>query len=62
MSDLQQLIDTANQLSRTLESMAAQEKRFGWDISHMLDQLSYDTLIVANSLREITSRLVGGVA
>ena len=62
MSDLEQLIHTANQLSRTLEGMAANERRFGFDISHMLDQLSYDTLIVANNLREINNQLVGGVA
>lgn len=62
MSDLEMLIDTANKLSWTLEGMAAQERRFGWEISHMLDQLSYDTLIVANNLKQISTMLVGGVA
>lgn len=62
MSELEQLIETANQLSRTLEGMAANEKRFGWDISHMLDQLSYDSLIIANNLSAINDQLVGGVA
>lgn len=62
MSELEQLIETANQLSRTLEGMAANEKRFGWNISHMLDQLSYDSLIIANNLSAINDQLVGGVA
>ena len=62
MSDLEQLIETANRLSQNLEAMAANERRFGYEISHMLDQLSYDSLIVANNLRCINDQLVGGIA
>lgn len=62
MSNIDELVSMAYQLSQTLEAMANNELQFGWDLGHQLDQLSYDTLIVANNLREISSRLVGGVA
>ena len=62
MEDIQALIETTYNLSRTLEKMAENEQRFGWDLGYQLDQLSYDTLIVANNLREISYKLVGGVA
>ena len=62
MSDLELLIETANNLSRTLEGMAANELRFGFELGHLLDQLSYDALIVANDLRSINDKLVGGIA
>lgn len=62
MNNIDELVSMAYQLSQTLEMMANNEAKFGWDLGHQLDQLSYDTLIVANSLREITSQLVGGVA
>ena len=62
MSNIDELVSIAYQLSQTLEAMANNEQKFGWDLGHQLDQLSYDTLIVANNLREISNRLVGGVA
>ncbi len=62
MSDIDELVSMAYQLSQTLETMANNETKFGWDLGHQLDQLSYDTLIVANSLREVSYRLIGGVA
>lgn len=62
MDDIQALIETTYNLSRTLEKMAENEQKFGWDLGYQLDQLSYDTLIVANNLREISYKLVGGVA
>lgn len=62
MDDIQALIETTYNLSRTLEKMAENEQKFGWDLGYQLDQLSYDTLIVANNLREISNKLVGGVA
>ena len=62
MNDIEALIETTYNLSRTLEMMAENEQRFGWDLGYQLDQLSYDTLIVANNLREISYKLVGGVA
>ena len=62
MNDIEALIETTYNLSRTLEKMAENEQRFGWDLGYQLDQLSYDTLIVANNLREISYKLVGGVA
>jgi len=62
MNDIEALIETTYNLSRTLEMMAENEQRFGWDLGYQLDQLSYDTLIVANNLRELSYKLVGGVA
>jgi hypothetical protein len=62
MKDLDDLIAMAYQLSQTLEYMANNELKFGFDLGYQLDQLSYDTLIVANNLREISTMLVGGVA
>lgn len=62
MNNIDELVNITYKLSQTLEAMAANELRFGWNLGHQLDQLSYDTLIVANSLREISNQLVGGVA
>ena len=62
MSDIDELVSITYQLSQRLESMAANELKFGFDLGYQLDQLSYDSLIIANNLKSISQMLVGGVA
>ncbi len=62
MSDLDQLIETASRLSNTLTTMAMNERKFGMELCHSLDELSYETYKTAEELRRINNCLVGGVA
>lgn len=61
-TDLELLIETADRLSNRLEEMANDEKRFAWQIGDQLEKLAYSTFCTANELKEINSKLVGGVA
>ncbi len=62
MSEIDQLIETANRLSNTLSMIANNEMKYGWELGMKLEQLSYETYKTANDLKEIRSCLVGGVA
>jgi len=62
MTDLEQLIETAERLSQRLARMAEDERRFGWELSMQLENISYDVFCNANAIKEIESKLVGGVA
>jgi len=53
MTNLQELIDTANKLSKTLEKAASEEKRFCADICIKLEQLSWEIFRTATELNEI---------
>lgn len=59
MNDLQELIDTANRLCNTLSVMAENERKFGFDLCHRIELLSYDMYKSANELREISNYVVG---
>ena len=59
MSDMMQLIETANRLSDRLSDMATEEKRFGFEICHLLEQISYDVFKTANELKEINQYVAG---
>lgn len=61
MSDLQQLIEMADQLSNRLENMANDEIKFGWQFGNLLESMAYETFIISNNLKELNSQLVGGV-
>ncbi len=54
MTNLQELIETANRLSRNLEKAAYEEKRFCVDICLRLEQLSWETLRTADELKSIS--------
>lgn len=53
MTNLQELIDTANQLSRNLDKAASEEKRFCADLQLRFEQLSWELLRTANELQLI---------
>lgn len=53
MTDLELLIQTANKLSDTLDRMAENERRFGFEICHKLEQLSWDIYRTAGDLKSI---------
>lgn len=53
MTDLELLIETANKLSETLDRMAENEKRFGYEICHKLEMLSWDMFRTAGDIKEI---------
>lgn len=53
MTNLQELIETANRLSQTLEQAASEEKRFCDDICIRLEQMSWEMFRTANELNEI---------
>lgn len=55
MTNLQELIDTANKLSERLGNAASEEKRFCVDLQFRFEQLSYEMLRMANELIEIKS-------
>lgn len=62
MSDLEQLIETAYRLSNKLSQMAEDERKFGWEMSQYLENMSYDQFVIANNLKEIKNNLIGDVA
>lgn len=53
MTNLQELIETANRLSENLEKAANEEKRFCVDIQLVLEKMSWELLRTANDLQEI---------
>lgn len=54
-NDLNQLIQTCESLCNTLSIMADNEKKFGWDLCHRIEQLSYEMYKNAEELRHISS-------
>lgn len=53
MTNLQDLIDTANRLSQRLEQAASEEKRFCVDLQLRFEQMSWELLRTADELQEI---------
>ena len=53
MTNLQELIETANRLSLRLEQAANEETRFSVDICMTLERMSWDFHCAANDLQEI---------
>lgn len=53
MTNLQELIETANNLSNSLDRAAQNEKKFCHDICMSLEQMSYEIFKIANGLNEI---------
>jgi hypothetical protein len=53
MTNLQELIDTANTLSNNLEKAAYDEKKFCVDICIKLEIMSWETFRLANELKQI---------
>ena len=53
MSDIQDLIDTANRLCNNLDVMAANDKKFCADITLTLEQYSWNAYCIAENLKYI---------
>ncbi len=53
MTNLQELIETANTLSKRLEEAANDEKRFCVDIQMKLESMSWEIFRAANDLESI---------
>ena len=62
MSELEALIETAVRLSNRLATMAEDERKFGYEFGKALEDLSYDTYVVACNLKGVNDHLTGGVA
>jgi hypothetical protein len=60
MKDIDMLIETTYRLSNTLSMMADNEIRFGWDLCHRMELISYEMYKTANELKEISNYIVGG--
>lgn len=57
MTNLQELIETANRLSQRLELAASEEKRFSVDICLTLERMAWDFYRSANDLQLIKDYL-----
>ena len=55
MTNLQELIETANKLSKRLEEAANEEKRFSVDICLALERMSWESMCLSNDLEAIRS-------
>jgi hypothetical protein len=53
MTNLQELIDTANILSKNLEIASNDDRRFCVDIQLILEKMSWELYRTANDLQEI---------
>jgi hypothetical protein len=53
MTNLQELIETANRLSKHLEDAANEEKRFSVDICLALERMSWQLYCTANDIESI---------
>ncbi len=62
MTDLEQLIAMGNQLASTLDRMANNERQYGADLCHLMEQISYEFHKSTCELREISHYCIGGVA
>ncbi len=55
MTNLQELIDTANILCNNLEKAANDEMKFSYDLQLKLERMSWQMLCHTNELKEIRS-------
>ncbi|HEX4374907.1 MAG TPA: hypothetical protein VHZ50_16500 [Puia sp.] len=53
MTNLEELIETANRLSDRLEKAANDEMKFSYDLQMCLEQMSWQSFKIANELKEI---------
>lgn len=53
MTDLHELIETANKLSKRLSDAADDEKRFCYDLQLRFEQMSWEVFRLSNDIQEI---------
>lgn len=53
--NLQQFIKACENLCENLSHMADNERKFGWDLCHRIEQLSYEIYKNSQELRELNS-------
>jgi len=59
MQELEQLIITANNLIANLEIMAKNERKYGAELCHLIEQISYEFYKSTCELREISHYCIG---
>ncbi len=57
-NDMNQLLAMCNKLCDNLSAMADNERKFGWDLCHRIEQLSYEVYKCSQELREISQYTV----
>ena len=57
MSDLDELIETANKLCAKLDMAAENEKKYCHEMCYQLDILSYETLKIINDIKTMKETL-----
>jgi hypothetical protein len=60
MNELQELINLAEKICKNLEQMANEEKKFGFEMCSVLDQMSYDTGTIRNQMMFVDNFIKGG--
>lgn len=60
MKDIDSIIQTSENICDNLSHLANDEKRFGSEISHMLDQINYDMFKTVSHLKSLNFYLTGG--
>jgi hypothetical protein len=58
-TDLEELVETADRLCSSLDKAASNERQFNIQVCIQLERMSWETLRVANDLREITEYMRG---
>ncbi len=53
MTDLEELVASADRLCSTLEDLANQDRRFCAMIQHNFDELSYQAFVMSENLKSI---------
>lgn len=53
MSDIDQLIETTQNLCNTLDRMAEDERKYGFEIAQALEFLGYDAFKISENLKSI---------
>jgi len=53
--NINHLIELCDKISNTLSEMADNERKFGWDLCHRIEQLSYEMHKNSQELRQINS-------
>lgn len=61
MSELDKMIITAKQLCDHLDQMAEDERKYGAELCHLMEQISYSFYKSTCELKEINEYCVGGV-
>lgn len=60
MSELDKLIEVTNNLCNTLDTMAENERKYGYEMAQTLEFLSYDAFKIGETLKVVKDYVRGG--